>query len=113
MPAILQPDESKAVPVPNEAWFRGRVRMHPRDGAEGEPDVRAVFFAAGSHTVPHTHESDQVLHFVTGTGFVHIPGEERQPMPPGSLTVIQAGKLHMHGALEGGPVCQISILAST
>ena len=110
---VLQPDESKAEPVPNEAWFHGRVRMHPRTTSEGEADVRAVFFDAGSHTVPHTHECDQVLHFVTGTGFVVFPGEERQVMPAGTLTVVPAGTLHMHGAIEDGPVCQISILTST
>ena len=108
---VLQPDESKAGPVPDEAWFVGRVRMHAREGSPDETDIRAVFFDAGAHTVPHIHEVDQVLHFVTGTGFVVFAGEERQPMPAGSLTVVPGGTLHMHGAMEDGPVCQISILA--
>ena len=108
---VLQPEESQASPVPEAAWFSGRVRMHARKTTEGEPDVRAVFFDAGAHTRPHIHSIDQVLHFVSGTGFVVFPGEERQLMPAGSITVVPAGSLHMHGATEDGPVCQLSILA--
>jgi hypothetical protein len=33
-------------------------------------------------------------------------------MPEGSITIVPAGSLHMHGAAEEGPVCQISILAA-
>ena len=110
--SVLQPDESQAGPVPETAWFAGDVRMHAREAAPGEADVRAVFFDTGAHTRPHTHSVDQILHFVSGTGFVVFPGEERQLMPAGSITVVPGGTLHMHGATEDGPVCQISILAA-
>jgi quercetin dioxygenase-like cupin family protein len=109
---VLQPDEARAVPVPTPEWFVGRVRMDVREAGPDESDVRAVFFDAGAHTRPHTHSSDQILHFVRGTGFVVFPGEERQLMPEGSITIVRAGALHMHGATEEGPVCQISILAA-
>ena len=109
--SVLQPDESQAEPVPTPEWFVGRVRMHVRDGGPDQPDIRAVFFDAGAHTRPHTHSADQVLHFVSGTGFVVFPGEERQLMPEGSVTIVPAGTLHMHGATEEGPVCQLSLLA--
>jgi quercetin dioxygenase-like cupin family protein len=110
--SVLQPDESQAVPVPTPEWFVGHVRMHVREGGPDENDVRAVFFDAGAHTRPHTHSSDQTLVFVSGTGFVVFPGEERQPMPEGSITIVPANTLHMHGAMDGGPVCQISILGA-
>jgi quercetin dioxygenase-like cupin family protein len=110
--SVLRPEESDAEPVPRPEWFVGRVRMDVREAGSGESDIRAVFFDAGAHTRPHTHSSDQILHFVSGTGFVVFPGEERQPMPEGSITVVPAGALHMHGATDEGPVCQISILAA-
>jgi quercetin dioxygenase-like cupin family protein len=109
---VLRPDEAQAEPVPTPGWFVGRVRMHVREAGDGEADVRAVFFDAGAHTRPHTHSVDQILHFVRGTGFVVFPGEERQPMPEGSITIVPADTLHMHGATEDGPVCQLSILAA-
>jgi quercetin dioxygenase-like cupin family protein len=110
--SVLRPDESQAVPVPTPQWFVGRVRMDAREAGPDESDIRAVFFDTGAHTRPHTHSSDQILHFVSGTGFVVFPGEERQLMPAGSLTIVPAGVLHMHGATDEGPVCQISILAA-
>jgi quercetin dioxygenase-like cupin family protein len=110
--SVLRPDDAQAVPVPTPEWFVGRVRMQAREAGPGESDVRAVFFDAGAHTRPHTHSVDQILHFVSGTGFVVFPGEERQLMPPGSITIVPAGVLHMHGATDEGAVCQLSILAA-
>jgi quercetin dioxygenase-like cupin family protein len=107
---VFQPDEAQAGPVPNEAWFSGRVRMHVRNGDPDGTDIRAVFFDAGAHTRPHIHSVDQILHFIRGSGFVVFPGEERQLMAEGSITVVPAGTLHMHGATEDGPICQLSIL---
>jgi quercetin dioxygenase-like cupin family protein len=108
---VLRPDDSQAEPVPTPEWFVGRVRMHVRQGSPDEADIRAVFFDAGAHTRPHTHSVDQILHFLSGTGFVVFPGEERQLMPAGSITVVPGGRLHMHGATEDGAVCQLSVLA--
>ena len=107
---VFHPDESQASPVPDPSYFIGRVRMHTRAGQPGETDIRAVFFDAGAHTRPHIHSIDQILHFLRGTGFVVFPGEERQLMPEGNMAVVPAGTLHMHGATEDGPICQLSIL---
>ena len=108
---VFQPDESQAGPVPDPSYFIGRVRMHTRPAEPGETDIRAVFFDAGAHTRPHIHSIDQILHFLRGTGFVVFPGEERQSMPEGSMAVVPAGALHMHGATDDGAICQLSILA--
>ena len=69
-------------------------------GGTVELDYLAVYFDAGAHTRPHTHETDQVLCFVRGPGFIWIAGEERQPVETHGVVVIPAGVLHMHGAME-------------
>ncbi len=67
---ILRLDESLATEPPNPEDFTGRVRMQNLGAAGGtsELDYLAVYFDAGAHTRPHTHETDQVLCFVRGTG---------------------------------------------
>jgi quercetin dioxygenase-like cupin family protein len=80
-------------------------------GGTSELDYLAVYFDAGAHTRPHTHETDQVLCFVRGPGFIWIAGEERQPVETRGVVVVAAGVLHMHGALESAPVCHLAVRA--
>jgi quercetin dioxygenase-like cupin family protein len=110
---ILRVDEAQAGPPPEPENFIGRVRMQnlARLGGATSVEALAVFFDPGARTRPHVHQTDQVLHFVRGSGFVVFPGEERQLMPEGSVTIVPAATLHMHGATEEGPVCQLSLLA--
>ena len=110
---ILRLDESLATAPPNPEDFTGRVRMQDLGAAGGtsQLDYLAVYFDAGAHTRPHTHETDQVLCFVRGPGFVWIAGEERQPVETHGVVVVAAGVLHMHGALESVPVCHLAVRA--
>ena len=110
---LLRIDETQAVPPPNPEDFVGRVRMQNLAAAGGtsELDYLAVFFDAGAHTRPHTHETDQVLCFVRGTGFVWIAGEERQLVDEHGVVVVPAGIVHMHGATGSGPICHLAVRA--
>ena len=90
-------DESKAGPPPKPQNFTGRVRMQNLAQAGGATKVEmlAVHFDAGAHTRPHTHPSEQILHFVRGSGFVWLAGEERQLLPEGSIVVVPGrGRAH-------------------
>jgi quercetin dioxygenase-like cupin family protein len=111
---VQRVDESKAGLPPEPGNFTGPVRMQniAKEGGAGKLELLAVFFDAGSHTRPHTHPSEQVLHFVRGDGFVWIAGEERQPISEGSIVVIPGGVVHMHGATEDGALCHIALRAA-
>jgi quercetin dioxygenase-like cupin family protein len=111
---VQRVDESKAGLPPEPGNFTGPVRMQniAKEGGAGKLELLAVFFDAGSHTRPHTHPSEQVLHFVRGDGFVWIAGEKRQPISEGSIVVIPGGVVHMHGATEDGALCHIALRAA-
>src|SRR5262245_3329025 len=102
---IYRVDESQAAPAPEPQNFTGRVRMQNLAKATGATklELLAVHFDAGAHTRPHKHPSEQVLHFVRGSGFVQLAGEGRQLVPEGSIVVVPGGVVHMHGATGDEP----------
>jgi quercetin dioxygenase-like cupin family protein len=110
---ILRLDETLATDPPEQQNFTGRVRMQNFAAAGGTDEVEylAVYFDAGAHTRPHTHETDQVLCFVRGSGFVWIAGEDRQIVEQRGVAVIPAGVVHMHGATEDEPICHLAVRA--
>jgi quercetin dioxygenase-like cupin family protein len=107
---ILRVDEAKAGTPPGPDNFTGPVRMQRLSDEAGSQDfeIYAVFFDAGSRTRPHTHPGEQILVFVRGSGFVHLEGEEQQLVDEGGIVVVPAGVVHMHGALDDGPLCHIA-----
>jgi quercetin dioxygenase-like cupin family protein len=109
---ILRPDRAKAGPPDRPEYFSGTVRMHPlrRPSGDGEAELIAVFFDAGARTVPHAHESDQVLYFVEGEGIVATE-QTRRVVRAGEIAVIPGGTWHWHGATKGTATCHISIKA--
>jgi quercetin dioxygenase-like cupin family protein len=111
---ILGVDDSKAAPAPEPQNFTGRVRMQnlAKEGGATKIELLAVHFDAGAHTRPHTHPSEQILHFVRGSGFVQVAGEERQSVSEGGIVVVPGGVVHMHGATEDGPIVHIALRAA-
>lgn len=98
-------------PAAQPANFQGRVRMQAlyqpdRDGEESE--LVAVFFEAGARTIPHTHDSNQVLQVVSGRCMIDIEGE-RRVAEAGHFVIVPRGAWHWHGATREGPACHISI----
>jgi quercetin dioxygenase-like cupin family protein len=114
MADVFQIDASLAKEPPEPDNFIGAVRaqnLHQPSGAKGI-EALIVHFPAGARTRPHTHPSEQVLTYVQGTGFVHMAGEEEQRVPEGSVVVVPAGVVHMHGATDNGPIVHVAIRAA-
>ncbi len=90
--------------------FDGHVRKHMLVGGEQskELELLAVYFSAGARTRPHTHEKDQVLHFVQGTGIVATETDKRV-CSAGDVVTIPGGTWHWHGATRDHAMCHISI----
>ena len=80
-------------------------------GGTLELDYLAVYFDAGAHTRPHTHETDQVLCFLGGSGFVWIADQERQLVEEHGVVVMPAHVVHMHGATESEPIYHLAVRA--
>ena len=110
---LFRVDEALAVDPPEPGHFTGRVRVQNLAAAGGSDELEylAVHFDAGAHARPHTHSTDQALYFLRGTGFVWVAGEDRQLAPPGTVVVVPAGLVHMHGATEDEAVCHIAVRA--
>jgi quercetin dioxygenase-like cupin family protein len=72
--------------------FIGRVRVIDlaREAGLTGIDVLAVFFDADARTKPHVHQTEQLLYFVRGTGFVVFPGQEEQAVDEGGVVIIPA-----------------------
>ncbi|MGH7429091.1 MAG: cupin domain-containing protein [Candidatus Methylomirabilaceae bacterium] len=92
-------------------YFEGRVRMQElyqpdRDGEESE--LVAVFFDTGARTIPHTHESTQVLQVVFGRCLVVIE-DERRVAEVGEFVIVPRGVWHWHGATRDAAATHISI----
>jgi autoinducer 2-degrading protein len=90
--------------------FIGHVRMIDLAGQAGLTgvDVLVVYFAADAKTKPHVHQTEQLLYFVRGNGFVAFPGQEKQVVDEGGTVIVPACELHMHGATEAGPTCHVA-----
>jgi quercetin dioxygenase-like cupin family protein len=111
---IQRVEESQAAAPPQPENFTGRVRMQnlAKKGGAGKVEMLAVYFDVGAHTRPHKHPSEQVLHFVRGSGFVWLAEEEPQRVPEGGIVVVPGEVVHMHGATEDEPICHIALRAA-
>jgi quercetin dioxygenase-like cupin family protein len=108
---VKKVDPSQAHPPAQPDYFEGRVRMQElyqpdRDGEESE--LIAVFFDAGARTIPHTHQSAQVLQVVSGRCLVVIE-DERRVAETGELVIVPRDVWHWHGATGDSPAGHISI----
>jgi quercetin dioxygenase-like cupin family protein len=95
-----------------ERFFAGaRPAVRPVHDALGTSDVQVnvVAFEAGARSRPHVHTSDQVLHFVSGSGIVALAGGPDQRVTAGDFVLLPAGVVHMHGAADDGPATHLSI----
>jgi len=88
----------------------GEVRVQPlTDGISEQIHVAVVAFRDGSHNIPHTHESEQVLIVLEGEGIVANDQEEFL-VSAGDAVVIPAGESHWHGARPGTSMVHLAIM---
>lgn len=87
-------------PVVDWDIFEGEVRCAEVVGAGQAAQIRIwdVHFRPGARTTMHAHTVDQILHIVSGHGFVQTEGAEPRAVRAGDLVVIPAGERHAHGA---------------
>ena len=106
-------DMTGAEPGP-ESYFIGEALIQHLVGPPPGTDfaVTAVRFATGARNRPHTHDRDQFLYYIEGDGFVHIAGADEQVVSPGTVIIVPAGVIHMHGATDAGPCLHIAIRPS-
>lgn len=99
-----------AHPHARPEWFSGPVWIQElNDASEAWGlEVFAVFFDAGARTIPHTHSTDQLLHFLEGEGVVATL-ESRRRYQAGGMAVVPANEWHWHGATSTSSTCHLSI----
>lgn len=106
----VEPWRALAHPAPLPKRFSGPVFIHEVHGSEDPIDleVLAVFFEPGARTVPHVHETGQLLYFLDGEGIVGAQGERRL-FGAGGMAHISAGEWHWHGATPTSATSHLSI----
>lgn len=105
------PDDLPEIELP-EAAFAGRTTMRfiTQALATDSVSVNVVDFKAGARSRPHSHDSDQLVIYLSGEGIVAVDGGADQAVGPGVFVLLPAGLPHMHGASEAGPARHISIM---
>lgn len=92
-----------------EEWFTGEVRFDDVTGPELEGvQVAHVTFSDGARTNWHTHGTAQVLHVISGRGFL-ATRERTRMLEPGDVAQIPAGLDHIHGAVAGADLVHLAI----
>ena len=96
---IPEIDLGEAVPI--EGWTGGEVRRSRqhiiKPGDSENYNCSVVNFTMGSTTGWHTHDCDQILVVVHGSGMVATETEENE-INVGDVVHIKAGENHWHGA---------------
>ena len=96
---IPEIDLGEAVPI--EGWTGGEVRRSRKNviepGDSENYNCSVVNFTMGSTTGWHTHDCDQILVVVHGSGMVATETEE-QEINVGDVVHVKAGENHWHGA---------------
>ena len=107
---LAKHDRSQARPTATPQYFQGSVFTQELVGPGDSQEVTltAVFFENGARTLPHSHDSDQVLAVVEGTCVVANEAG-RNELGAGEYAHVQAGEWHWHGAAPGNSACHISI----
>lgn len=93
--------------------FEGDVRARTvhRSTRDHELTVMTTAFAAGTGTVRHVHDGDQVVLVTDGRGALDDDVHGRQPLRSGDLVVVPAGRPHRHLAADDEPMTHLSITA--
>ncbi len=92
-------------------WFTGEVWLDPIVNPEAPSRLGAAYvtFAPGARTNWHTHPVSQILHVVSGAGWVQLEGEAAQRIAAGDVVVIGAGENHWHGAEAGRTMVHLAM----
>ena len=92
-------------------WFTGNVWVDEISVGADPSRVRLyrVSFEPGARSAWHTHPLGQVLHVLTGIGWVQKEGEPIQEIHPGDTVMIEPGARHWHGAAHGNTMVHLAM----
>ena len=81
-------------------WFTGEVWIDEVVKRDAPSRLAAAYvtFTPGARTAWHTHPLGQVLHVISGVGWVQLEGEAARAIRAGDVVVIAPGENHWHGA---------------
>ena len=98
--------------VPLEGWVGGNVRRSRQNiiepGDSENYNCSVVNFTKGSTTGWHTHDCDQLLVVVHGSGIVATE-IEKQEINVGDVVHIKSGENHWHGATANSEMGHITV----
>ena len=80
--------------------FTGEVWGDPIMPMTDNVTINNVFFAPGGRTHWHTHEYGQMLHVLSGSGWICLEGSQPQQIRAGDVVWIGPNERHWHGASE-------------
>jgi len=89
--------------------FTGRVWADALLSQQDGVSVNLVFFEPGARTHWHRHEVAQVLHVMTGAGWVQVRDGAGAPLTAGDTVHIPAGEEHWHGGGNDTFVAHIAV----
>jgi quercetin dioxygenase-like cupin family protein len=94
-----------------EDWFTGEAWMDAIVEPGGPSRLQALYvsFAPGARTAWHTHPVRQVLHVISGLGWVQREGEAARGIRSGDVVVIESGENHWHGAEAGHTMVHLAM----
>ena len=100
-----QSQPAQPAPQPDPANFTGKVTGHPTT------DIRMLrySFEPGARTNWHSHAAGQVIFIEQGRMRIQEKGGVVRELGPRETMVVNAGVMHWHGALPGGPLTQVSL----
>jgi len=92
-------------------WFTGDAWMDwiVEPTAPSRTQALYVTFSPGSRTNWHIHPVSQILHVISGFGWVQLKGEPTRRITAGDVVVIWAGENHWHGAEAGHTMVHLAI----
>jgi quercetin dioxygenase-like cupin family protein len=95
-------------------WFTGEAWMDEIVRAEGVSRLQALYvtFTPRARTAWHTHPVGQVLHIISGRGWVQREGEPAEPLRAGDVVLIGPGENHWHGAAAGHTMVHLAMQES-
>jgi quercetin dioxygenase-like cupin family protein len=103
--SIAWSQAAQPAPTPDPANFTGTVSGHPT------ADIRMLrySFEPGARTNWHSHAAGQVIFIEQGRMRIQEKGGAVREIGPRETAVVNAGVMHWHGALPGGPLTQVSL----
>lgn len=93
--------------------FSGDVWADPVLRQTDGVTVNSVFFSPGARTYWHTHERGQLLHVLTGDGWVCTRGGRPDRIRAGDLVWTPPGEVHWHGAAELHSLLHLAVSLGT